>query len=120
VSTTAIAERFIRYYWTQAIPYPGTAYSRVLQQNTGKQAAILNAVCAARSAYGDSLAAFMKNTAAWTALVRSVPTVVRVMPLWKLQTVGEERLDFLYANEGASKSVELRPASHSDSASFSH
>jgi len=34
-------------------------------------------------------------------LVREVAEVVRIMPLWKLQTVGREHLDFLYANTGA-------------------
>ena len=81
ISTSAIAERFIRYYWTQAIPYAGTSHSQVLRQNTGQQAAVLNAVCAVRSTHGDSLPAFMRNTGAWTTLVRSVATVERVMPL---------------------------------------
>jgi 5-methylcytosine-specific restriction endonuclease McrA len=31
------------------------------------------------------------------------------MPLWKLQTVGRERLDFLYENTGAGKAIDLRP-----------
>ena len=34
--------------------------------------------------------------------------MVRVMPLWKLQTVGQERLDFLYENSGTGRSIELR------------
>ena len=28
---------------------------------------------------------------------------------WKLQTVGSERLEFLYANEGRGKSITLKP-----------
>ncbi len=31
------------------------------------------------------------------------------MPLWKFQTVGRERLDFLYANTGAGNTIILRP-----------
>lgn len=30
------------------------------------------------------------------------------MPLWKLQTVGQERLDFLYENTGSETAIELR------------
>jgi hypothetical protein len=31
------------------------------------------------------------------------------MPLWKLQTVGDERLEFLYENVGRGKSITLKP-----------
>jgi hypothetical protein len=87
VSTNAIAEKFIRYYWRQAVPYPAAADTRVLQQNTGQQAAVLNVVRRARTTLGDSLTAAMNNDSAWRRPVREVAEVVRVMPLWKLQTV---------------------------------
>src|SRR5580700_95541 len=51
----------------------------------------------------------MNNGPAWNKLVREVAEVVRIMPLWKLQTVGREHLDFLYANTGAGNTVTLRP-----------
>ena len=41
--------------------------------------------------------------------MRDVDTVVRVMPLWKLQTVGGGQLDFLYENTGHGSDVELKP-----------
>jgi hypothetical protein len=107
LSELSIAEKFIQYYWRQAVPYPASAQTRVLQQNTGKQAAILNTVRDARRKYGDSLPG-MLNRPSWKALVREVATVVRVMPLWKLQTVGQERLDFLYENVGTVKTIQLR------------
>ena len=44
----------------------------------------------------------------WIPLVREVARVVRLMPLWKLQTVGREQLDFLYENSGKGRSIELR------------
>jgi 5-methylcytosine-specific restriction endonuclease McrA len=37
-----------------------------------------------------------------------VEAVVKVMPLWKLQTVGKEKLDFLYGDSGHDGSIELR------------
>jgi len=40
----AIAEKFIRYYWRQAMPYPAAVDTRMLQQNTRRQAAVLNLV----------------------------------------------------------------------------
>ena len=109
VSTDAIAERFIRYYWRQAVPYPAASDTRVLQQNTGRQASVLNLVRRAHATLGDSLAAAVGSGPAWKRLVRDVAEVVRVMPLWKLQTVGRERLDFLYANKGTGNTITLRP-----------
>src|SRR5207249_557923 len=49
------------------------------------------------------------KTSVWRGLVRRVAGVVRVMPLWKLQTIGPERLDFLYENTETGKAIELRP-----------
>jgi hypothetical protein len=109
VSTEAIAEKFIRYYWRQAVPYPAAADTRILQQNTGKQAAVLNVVRRARATPGDSLVAAINSGPAWRRLVREVAHVVQTMPLWKLQTVGRERLDSLYANTGSGNTITLRP-----------
>jgi hypothetical protein len=50
----------------------------------------------------------MRNAEVWKGLVQKVAGVVRVMPLWKLQTLGPERLDFLYENNSAGKTIELR------------
>jgi HNH endonuclease len=107
LSEESIAEKFVQYYWRQAVPYPASVQARILQQNTGKQAAILNILRNARGEYGDSLPSIL-NGPSWKALVREVSTVVRVMPLWKLQTVGQERLDFLYENSGTDRTIELR------------
>jgi hypothetical protein len=63
ITTEQIAGKFIRYYWRQAIPYVAPTEARVLQQNTGKQAAIVNLVQAARQEHDDSLAAAMNNGA---------------------------------------------------------
>jgi hypothetical protein len=45
---------------------------------------------------------------AWKRLVRNVERVVTVMALWKLQTVGKEKLDFLYEEAERDGKVELR------------
>lgn len=91
LSTHELAEKFIIYYWRQAIPYhspSGDQAGIVLKQNTGKQAAIISAVSKARETYGGSLAQLKKNPQAWEALKRNVAQTIRIMPLWKLQTVG--------------------------------
>jgi hypothetical protein len=103
-----IAEKFIQYYWRQAVPYPASTQVRILRQNTGRQAAILGLVSDARTRNGDSLPAMMQRRG-WKSLIRDVAGVVRVMPLWKLQTVGRQQLEFLYANAGRRGVIELKP-----------
>src|SRR5215469_7697642 len=44
LTTEAIAEKFVHYYWRQAMPYPAAKAAAILRQNTGQQAAILNIV----------------------------------------------------------------------------
>jgi hypothetical protein len=62
-----------------------------------------------RVTHGGSIANAMKDNRAWHRLVRKVAAVVRVMPLWKLQTVGQEKLDFLYNNDAQGRVIILRP-----------
>ena len=95
IQTRRIAEKFIELYWRQAVPYvprhqPDAA--QVLRQNTGPQAEVVGRVEAARARYGGSLADARRDIRAWQALVNHVDRVVRVMPLWRLQTVGTQAL----------------------------
>lgn len=104
-----IAEKFVQYYWRQVLPYPSSRDARVLQQNTGVQAAIVTAVAATHKAHNGSLAGAMRDARAWTALVRVVARTVIKMPLWKLQTIGRAPLEFLYANGGGGREITLKP-----------
>ena len=112
VSTKRIAEKFIQYYWRQAIPYvprSDPAASQVLRQNTSKQAAIIRQLLEARQHSDDSLVVAQRDTSAWKSLVQNVDHVIRVMPLWKLQTVGRSSFEFLYENRGKGTSIVLHP-----------
>ncbi|MBM4148953.1 MAG: HNH endonuclease [Lentisphaerae bacterium] len=106
-----IAERFIRLYWQQVRPFQvaGSDSGIVLKQNTGRQADVINRIAAARVRSAGSLYRGRMDRPAWKALVSDVATTVRVMPLWKLQTVGSERLDFLYDNIETGASIMLKP-----------
>jgi len=44
LSTFAIAEKFVEYYWRHAIPYTAANGERVLRQNTGQPAKIVSLV----------------------------------------------------------------------------
>jgi 5-methylcytosine-specific restriction endonuclease McrA len=101
LDTRDIAEKVVELYWRQCRPFHAGAQplSLILQQNTGKQAAIISQIVASQQACGGSLFRLKQEEPRhWSALVRQVDQVIRVMPLWKLQTVGDERLDFLYDN----------------------
>lgn len=100
ITTDDLAEKFISYYWQQAVPYhlagrPGA----ILKQNTGRQATVISSIIKAREAYGGSLPRLKTNAAAWRKLTREVAETIRVMPLWKLQTIGRGRIEFLYAHD---------------------
>jgi 5-methylcytosine-specific restriction endonuclease McrA len=108
-----IAEKFIELYWQQCRPFQlgGQSTGVILQQNTGRQAAIIASVVQAQQDFGGSLGR-LKLTAPdlWQSLTGSVKRIVNEMPLWKLQTIGNERLDFLYNNlDTTTTTITLKP-----------
>ena len=108
-----IAEKFIELYWQQCRPFQlgGQSTGIILQQNTGRQAAVISKIIKAQDDFGGSLSR-LRLTAPdlWRSLTGTVKRVVNEMPLWKLQTVGSERLDFLYDNlDTTTKTITLKP-----------
>src|SRR5262245_3193707 len=95
IPTALIAEKFIDYYWRQSTPFVsvvGTQSFAVLRQNTGKQAGIIRLLFTVRSQHDGSLVK-ARSSADWRRLTAQVDSFVRTMPLWKLQTVGGQKLD---------------------------
>jgi hypothetical protein len=112
ISIDDLAEKFISYYWRQAVPFQALARQQVgsiLKQNTGRQAAIITAIVHSRSACGGSLSQLKANDRAWRSLRSRVGKKIRVMPLWKLQTVGRQSREFLYPTvDRTGQSIELK------------
>lgn len=111
IPTKKLAEKIIQYYWRQVMPYiprTGAATGQVLRQNTGEQASIIRLLMQIRHKFRDSLADAQRDAIAWKSLVREVDRVIRLMPLWKLQTVGGHQFDFLYENRGTGVTIKLR------------
>lgn len=106
---TAIAQKFIEYYWAQSKPFRSVdGAAAVLLQNTGPQAAVINALIERQQSHA-TLAAVRRDSS-WSRLVGQVARTIRVMPLWKLQTVGSESDEFLYRqSEFADNSIRLLP-----------
>ncbi|MFO7893045.1 MAG: HNH endonuclease domain-containing protein [Longimicrobiales bacterium] len=98
LSTRDLADQFVRLYWRQAAPFPAGDVDAPLRQNTGRQAAVVNVVREARAEY-DARLGRLESSDAWRGVLGRVERTVRRMPLWKLQTVGTERLEFLYEHQ---------------------
>jgi len=110
IDSRQIAGKFIQYYWRQAIPYPSRGGpSRILQQNTGQQAAIINEAISLRETFGGSYARATRNTSNLNSLITKIAGTIRLMPLWKLQVIGGHINDFLYENTGKGGKVTLKP-----------
>lgn len=102
ITAAELAERFIGYYWRQALPYRPLGRDHtgaVLKQNTGSQAAIVNAVAEAHAEYGGSLLQLRGRAKAWARLRNKVAGTIRKQPLWRLQNVGSRRLEFIYDHD---------------------
>jgi len=97
LSTRDLADQFIRLYWRQVAPFPVGDVDDPLRQNTGRQAAVVNVVREARESHDSHLGKAAAGEG-WGGILGRVERTIRVMPLWKLQTVGAERLEFLYEN----------------------
>lgn len=107
LATADIAEKFVDYYWRQAVPYPAPGRrTAILQQNTGRQANIVNKVARARDTLGGSLSRARMAGRDWHGLVSDVDRVVQIMPLWKLQTIAGAPAEFLYRNQPEARRVE--------------
>lgn len=110
IDTRRIGEKFIEYYWRQSAPFmPASEVAGgVLRQNTGEAPKVIRLLEQQRSQFQGSLTGARQNLPSWSKLVGQVTAQVRKMPLWKLQTVGREKLGFLYGPSADGKAIELK------------
>jgi hypothetical protein len=111
VSTRELAEHFVRLYWRQAVPYVPLGRpsgGRVLKQNRGSQAALLRMLVANHARYQGSLPALMRDPRRWSSLLAAVGRTIEVMPLWRLQLVGRQKLVFLYERGDSAHEIVLK------------
>jgi len=109
LSTSDIADQFVRLYWPQVAPFIAGDDEGVLRQNTGRAAAVVREIAERHDRYQGSFSRLQSSPADWHKLQTAVQRTVERMPLWKLQTVGAERLEFLYENLDAGSSIQLEP-----------
>jgi hypothetical protein len=114
LDTKDIAAKFVQLYWRQCRPFHvgGQNSGIVLQQNRKGQATIVAAIEKAQAVSGSSLFQLrLRTSKGWSKLVSAVNRVVCDKPLWRLQTVGQEQMTFLYDNVGglADTRITLKP-----------
>lgn len=108
VSINSLAEKFIQYYWPQSAPYPAlTGGIKIIHQNTDRQAEIIRRLVEARDRTEGSLARLKLDRSAYHSLIRKVARVVEKMPLFRLQTLGRDQVEFLYPNRIINGGIEL-------------
>jgi hypothetical protein len=110
-----IADKFAELYWRQAAPYEADGTSGVglvLHQNKGKQAGAITRLAKLRDELkgNRSTLAEARRTADWKRLVSQMRSLVKTMPLGKLQRIGHEDICFLYEKpDGKANHITLLP-----------
>ena len=92
-----IADKFAELYWRQSVPYCAgdeVGHGFLLHQNAGRQAKAIR-LLATLHGQAPTLAA-ARRSAHWKPLVAEMRVLLQNMPLWKLQRVGREYVEFLY------------------------
>lgn len=106
---TDIAEKVIELYWKQAIPYSFNEQAQlILNQNNGKQAAIVNQIVLLRQSYS-SLGLLRRDPVVWLKLLKHVAKTVKKMPVRYLQNINGQNFEFLYRLEQSGKQLILLP-----------
>ena len=106
---TEIAEKFIELYWKQAVPYTFNDQGQlILNQNNGKQAAIVKRIIEHRKNYS-SLGALRRDSLVWLVLLNEVKIIVRKMPVTFLQNINGQNFEFLYQLDQCGKQLILLP-----------
>jgi hypothetical protein len=102
----AIADKFLELYWPQVVPYKGGEQAGVLVQNGGRQAATVTLLYDIRSRYGTLPKA--RSSKEWPAAIRKTVALLKEMPLWRLQILRRQEVNFLYV-AGPAANIRLLP-----------
>ena len=104
-----LAEKFIELYWKQTVPYVFDEDGQlILNQNNGKQAAIVNQIIGLRQQY-TSLGLLRRDIPVWSKLVKNVAKTIKEMPVRYLQNINGQNFEFLYQQESSNQRLTLLP-----------
>ncbi len=109
-----IADKFAELYWRQAAPYEADGVAGaglILHQSTGRQAGAITRLAKLRDELkgNRSTLAEARRTVKWNRLVGQMQSLLKTMPLWRLQRVGHEDIPFLYQPGPTPNQITLLP-----------
>ena len=109
LDTRDMAEKFIELYWRQVLPWvTHTGEATRLGQRFGREdPAILGRIARAHERTSGSLPRFRAMRKEWLRLIADVAATIERYPLWRLQTIGGVREDFLYPNAGKGRVIRM-------------
>lgn len=93
-----VAEKFIELYWRQIAPYASGQFgtqAAVLLQNQGRQVEVVGHLVDLHARCGGSFSA-AQHDPTWRQQVGRVASVIRNMPLYRLQIIEGQAVEFLY------------------------
>jgi len=99
LTTRQIAVKVLDQYWPHALEFTGAAGAVVLRQNAGRQAKIVETIRRFRAEIGPAVTlseARASEPERFGKLLHDVEWTLVQMPLPRLQTIGDSKLDFLY------------------------
>jgi hypothetical protein len=110
VPVTRIAEKFLELYWRHGLPYGSglrDSGGGMLSQNRGGPALVSSRANQLRAEFGSLAVA--RRCGPWQRTVKQLARHLKEMPLWRLQRLRTETLDFLYPECRDSDAIMLRP-----------
>jgi 5-methylcytosine-specific restriction endonuclease McrA len=100
ITTRQLAEKVLCLYWPHTIPYAKGSRDHVLKQNSGRQARILTDIIEFRERLPDPSAPLHRirreEPEAFLKLVWDIEWTLILMPLPRLQIVGQQENRFIY------------------------
>ena len=110
ISSSAIADKFIKYYWRQAVPFQN---GHVLQQGHRDQVLAIKEIRRVLGEAGLSPMKLRRNAELSEQLRQRLAAKIREQPLRKLQRIGDREKRFLYVPQDRSyRIIELEPSAH--------
>lgn len=115
ISIDELVEKFIELYWQHSLPYSGStrgtdekSSSFILQQNSGKQSALINNLVKYRD-QGVRTLSQLKQQPDWHKLVSKTRTTFKDGPLWRLQILAGSEECFYYPHNKSKNHIVLNP-----------
>lgn len=107
-----IAEKFIDYYWQQAMSYTSTAgglEGKFIKQNHGQQAAVLTKIREFRETHNLHNLGKARKSPHYSQLLNAVRRTVADKPIVHFQVLGRSEDEFMFKAPTGAQTIQLKP-----------